>query len=213
MTSIRGYTDLLIKGTAGALSEMQQSFLEVIRSNAGRMDTLVQELLDISRIEAGRLRLEIDQVAMGEVIEEATQMMRREVEAKEHALEVQIRGSLPPVVADRTRLLQVLANLISNACKYTPEKGHIRVFAELADGSFVRCSVSDTGIGVTQEEQELLFTKYFRSRNPAVRSVPGTGLGLAITKSLVELQGGEMWVESKAGKGSTFAFTIPAAAD
>ena len=211
MTSIKGYADLLFKGTAGELNEMQRSFLEVIRSNVARMDALVQDLLDISRIEAGRLKLEIRPVKIEEAVEEAVRLVRRQVEAKKQVLEVQIPAPLPLVTADRNRLIQVLTNLLSNAYKYTPEGGRIRVAAELEDGRFVRCSVSDTGIGMTPEEQERLFTKYFRSQNPAVRSVPGTGLGLVITKSLVELQGGEIWVESEPGKGSTFTFTVPVA--
>jgi len=211
MTSIKGYADLLAKGAAGELTERQRSFLEVIRSNVARMDALVQDLLDISRIEAGRLRLEIGRVAMEEVVEEAVRSVRREVEAKGQTLEVEVSPPLPPVAADRNRLVQILVNLLSNAYRYTPEGGHIRVLAELVDGHFIRCSVSDTGIGITPEEQERLFTKYFRSQHPVVRSVPGTGLGLVITKSLVELQGGRIWVESEPGMGSTFTFTVPVA--
>jgi signal transduction histidine kinase len=114
--------------------------------------------------------------------------------------------------------MQVLTNLVSNAHKYTPEGGGITVRAQMwSDGhdgeseeEFVLCSVADTGIGMSPQDQERLFTtKYFRADNPAVRSVAGTGLGLVITKSLVELHGGEIWVESELGKGSTFFFTVP----
>ncbi len=211
MTSIKGYADLLFNGAAGELNDLQRSFLEVIRSNVVRMNALVQDLLDISRIEAGRLKLEIGLVKMEEAVEEAVQLVRGEVEAKKQVLEVHLPSPLPPVTADRNRLVQILTNLLSNAYKYTPEGGRIRILAEADNGHFVRCSVSDTGIGMTPEEQARLFTKYFRSQNPAVRSIPGTGLGLVITKSLVELQGGEIWVESEPGKGSTFTFTMPVA--
>ncbi len=210
MTAIKGYTDLLVKGLAGDLTDTQRSFLEVIRSNVNRMDTMVQELLDISRIEAGRLRLEIGQVALREAIEEAVRVIRQEIEAKRQTLEVEITEPLPPVRADRNRVVQILTNLLSNAYKYTPEEGHIRVTVQPNSG-FVVCSVSDTGIGIAPEEQERLFTKFFRSQHPVVRNVPGTGLGLVITKSLVELQGGQIWVESEPGKGSTFTFTLPVA--
>jgi len=210
MTSMKGYTDLLIKGTAGELNEMQLSFLEVIRTNVARMDTLVQDLLDVARIEAGRLRLEISKVEMAAAIEDAVRSVRQQIEAKGQALEVVTEEPLPPVSADRNRLVQVLTNLLSNAYKYTPEGGRICIRAGKTDGHIL-CSVSDTGIGMTEEEQERLFTKYFRSNNPAVRNVPGTGLGLVITKSLVELQGGTIWVESAPGQGSTFSFTLPVA--
>jgi signal transduction histidine kinase len=110
-----------------------------------------------------------------------------------------------------------LTNLVSNAHKYTPEGGGIVVRAQRwSDGrggegsrEFVLCSVKDTGIGIKPEDQRRLFTKYFRADNPAVHSVAGTGLGLVITKSLVELHGGEIWVESEWGEGTTFAFTVP----
>jgi len=210
MTAIKGYTDLLVKGLAGDLTETQRSFLEVIRSNVNRMDTMVQELLDMSRIESGRLRLEIGQVALREAIEEAVRAIRQEIEARRQTLEVEIAEPLPPVRADRNRVVQILTNLLSNAYKYTPEEGRIRVTVQ-PNGGFVVCSVSDTGIGIAPEEQERLFTKFFRSQHPLVRSVPGTGLGLVITKSLVELQGGQIWVESEPGKGSTFTFTLPVA--
>ncbi len=211
MTSMKGYADLLVKGTAGELNDMQRQFMEVIRANISRMDSLVQDLLDISRIEAGRLKLEIRHVQMEELVEEAIRGVQRQIESKEQTLELAVQRPLPLVLADRNRVVQVLTNLLSNAFKYTPEGGNIHVQVEPVDGAFVRCTVTDTGIGMSEEELERLFTKYFRSSSAAVRNTPGTGLGLVITKSLVELQGGDIWVESELGKGSTFAFTIPTA--
>ena len=117
---------------------------------------------------------------------------------------------LPLVHADPARLAQILINLLSNAYKYTPRGGHIRVRAWLQDGT-VHCAVSDTGIGISPEEQASLFTKFFRSEDPAVRETPGTGLGLCIVKSLTELQGGQVEVESRVGEGTTFTFTVPVA--
>jgi len=219
MTSIKGYTDLLAKGTVGELSDMQRSFLETVRSNVERMNKLVSDLLDISRIESGRMWLEFRSVSIEKAIGEVLRMTRRQIEAKQQTLEVDIPSDLPLVRGDRDRLVQVMTNLVSNACKYTPEEGHIAIRAQRwSDGrgavgqdEFVLCSIADTGIGITSEDQEWLFTKYFRADDPAVHSVPGTGLGLVITKSLVELHGGEIWVESEVGKGSTFTFTIPVA--
>jgi signal transduction histidine kinase len=217
MTSMRGYTDLLAKGAAGELNEMQHSFLETIRSNVVRMNALVSSLLDISRIESGRIKINLMDVSVEHIIEEALRTIRGQIEAKQQPLEVDIAPDLPLVRGDRDRLVQVLTNLLSNAYKYTPEGGQITVRAQRwvdagdtsgKDG-FVLCSVADTGLGMSPEDQERLFTKYFRSEDPAVRSESGTGLGLVITKSLVELQGGQIWVESEVGKGSTFAFTIP----
>jgi signal transduction histidine kinase len=217
MTSMRGYTDLLAQGAAGGLNDMQQSFLDTIRSNVDRMNSLVSSLLDISRIESGRIRINLAEVSVEQIVEDALRTIRGQIEAKQQPLVVEITPDLPLVKGDRERLVQVLTNLVSNAYKYTPEGGQITVRAQRwsngkggaeRDG-FVMCSVTDTGIGMSQEDQERLFTKYFRSDDPSVRSEVGTGLGLVITKSLVELQGGEIWVESQLGQGSTFAFTIP----
>jgi signal transduction histidine kinase len=219
MTSIKGYTDLLIKGTAGELGDVQRSFLDTVRSNVDRMNTLVSELLDISRIESGRIRLEFGDVSVEELIQEVLRTIRGQIEAKQQVLEVDVPSDLPLMRGDRGRLVQVMTNLVSNAYKYTPEGGHIAIRAQqwsdgqgaVEEDGFVMCSVADTGIGISPEDQERLFTKYFRADNPAVRSVPGTGLGLVITKSLVELHGGEIWIESELGRGSTFSFTIPIA--
>ena len=219
MTSIKGYTDLLAKGVAGELNDAQQNFLGTVRSNVDRMNTLVSDLLDISRIESGRIRLEFKSVSVEKVIEDALWTTRRQIEAKQQTLETDIPSDLPLVRGDQDRLVQILTNLVSNAWKYTSEGGHITIRAQRwldeqdteRQNGFVLCSVADTGIGMSPEDQERLFTKYFRADNPDVLSVAGTGLGLVITKSLVELQGGEIWVESEVGRGSTFSFTIPEA--
>lgn len=219
MTSIKGYTDLLAKGAAGELNDAQCGFLETIRSNVDRMSTLVSDLLDISRIESGRLRLEFKDVSLESVIEEALRALHGQVEAKRQTLKVDVSPGLPLVRGDRGRLIQVLTNLVSNAYKYTPEGGQIEICARscsedakaVEQDGVVLCSVADTGVGIAPEDQERLFTKYFRADDPAVRNVKGTGLGLVITKSLVEMHGGEIWVESEVNKGSTFAFTVPVA--
>jgi signal transduction histidine kinase len=219
MTSIKGYTDLLVKGAAGELNEAQHGFLETVRSNTDRMNKLVSDLLDISRIESGRIRLELRRLSVDQVIEDALRTIRRQIEGKRQTLGVNVSPDLPLVWGDRDRVVQILTNLVTNAHKYTPEGGGIAICAKkwsdgrngVAQAEFVMCSVSDTGIGISPEDQERMFTKYFRADDPAVMSVAGTGLGLVITKSLVELHGGEIWVESELGKGSLFAFTIPTA--
>jgi signal transduction histidine kinase len=214
MTSMKGYTDLLVKGAAGPLTDLQTQFLNTVRSNVERMSTLVGDLLEISRIETGRLKLDIKPVSMVDVIEETLRTTQRQIEEKEQALDVTVPDDLPAVMGDRARLVQVMTNLISNAYKYTPNGGHIFVSAQpKANGSpgFVMCAVKDSGIGISDEDKSKLFTKFFRSGDPAVREVPGTGLGLSITKSLIEMHGGQIWVESQVGHGATFAFTVPVA--
>jgi signal transduction histidine kinase len=216
MTSMKGYADLLTKGVGGELTEQQTQFVQVIRSNVTRMDRIVQDLLDVSRIESGRLKLQMEEIKPAEIVNEAVQAFEQEIAAKHQQLTVDVSKDLPTVVGDRGRLVQVLTNLISNANKYTEEAGAVTVRAEryTLDGhEYIRWSVSDTGIGMTQEEMDQLFTKYFRSKNPAVRSVQGTGLGLVISRSIIEMHDGHITVESQMGEGSTFSFSLPTASD
>jgi signal transduction histidine kinase len=210
MTSIRGYADILAKQIAGPLTSQQSQFLDTIRSNVERMQILVSDLQDISRIEAGRLKLEIRLTYLEDAMEEAMRVVQRSLEEKGQHLSQDLPVTLPPVEADPARLSQVLVNLLSNASKYGPENEPIAVRAWVED-DFVFCAVSDRGIGMAPEDQAQLFTKFFRSEDPRVREQTGTGLGLCIVKNLVEMQGGDITVETKVGQGSTFTFSIPAA--
>jgi signal transduction histidine kinase len=211
LTSIRGYTDVLLRGLSDPLTPQQQQFISVVHSNVERMQVLLSDLRDISRIETGHMKLDIEPTPLTDALKDALAATRGQIEARSQELTLEIPQNLPKVSADPARLTQILVNLISNAYKYTPEGGHIRVQASRQDG-YVRCDVSDTGIGISLEDQERLFTKFFRSEDPAVRENQGTGLGLCIVKSLVELQGGRIAVESQIGEGTTFWFTMPIAA-
>jgi signal transduction histidine kinase len=219
MTSIRGYTDLLLGGAVGGINEAQENFLRTVRSNVNRMATLVSDLADISRIESGRLRLEFAPVGLMDVVDEVVQAQEQRLKEKGQTLEQRISENLPPVWGDRNRILQVLTNLLSNANKYTPDGGIITIQAKQSDNLWdsegapvvVLIDVQDTGIGMLEEDKDQIFTKFFRSADPKVREVPGTGLGLNITKYLVEMQGGRIWFESEFGKGTTFRFTLPIA--
>ncbi len=208
LTSIKGYVDLILLGSVGEISPMQRSFLEVVRSNSNRLVDLINDLLDISRIETGRIVLNPEPISILEVVEEVTESARAEIERKHLRLEVQVAPDLPPVQADRKRIVQVLNNLVSNAYKYTREGGRIAVVAGCTDG-FVQISVADSGVGISKEDLKKLFTRFFRADNPLRDEVGGTGLGLAISKSFIELHGGQMWVESEVDVGSTFFFTLP----
>jgi len=210
MTSIRGYAEMLEKGMAGSLGENQMSFVHTITRNVQRMQILVSDLQDVSRIETGQIKLNVTSADLPGALENALQATQGQIEARSQQLTVDVPEGLPLVRADPARLVQILINLLSNAYKYTPEGGRIRVQAWLQD-EHVHCAVSDDGIGISPEDRACLFTKFFRSESQAVREVPGTGLGLCIVKSLVELQGGEIEVETEIGKGSTFTFSVPVA--
>jgi signal transduction histidine kinase len=217
MTSIKGYTELLAAGSVGQVNEMQANFLSTIRSNVERMSTLVSDLNDNAKIEAGRLRLDYKAVDVPDIVDDVIRSTRRQIEDRKQTVELQLQTSLSLVWADRTRVTQVLTNLVSNAHKYTPEGGKVLVGAEATNNQWdpegakrvVHIWVKDNGIGISIEDQAKIFQRFFRSDDSKAREAPGTGLGLNITKSLVEMQGGRIWFESEYRKGTTFHFTVP----
>ena len=219
MTSIKGYTDLLAGGAVGQINEMQTNFLHTIKSNVERMSTLVSDLNDNGKIEAGRLRLEYKAANVPDLVNEVIKTLKRQIEEKKQILEVIMPEKISSIWADRIRVSQVLVNLLSNAYKYTPEGGTIEVGVEETANQWdsegaarvVHIWVKDNGIGLSEEDQQKMFQKFFRSEDPKAREAPGTGLGLNITKSLVEMQGGKIWFESEYRKGTTFHFTVPVA--
>lgn len=206
MTSIRGYADLL--PVVGSVNEQQRNFVETIKNNVHRMTVLVSDLSDISRIESGQLKVELEPIDLEAVIDEAVESVIAQVEQRSHRYMENRAPNLPPVQGDRSRVIQVLVNLLSNAYKYTPTGGTITLSTEF-NGDYVRVSVRDTGVGMTPEQVARLGTKFWRADNEHVNNQPGTGLGLAITQNLIALMGGELLVESTPGEGSTFTIALP----
>ncbi|RLD06815.1 MAG: hypothetical protein DRI32_01985 [Chloroflexi bacterium] len=219
MTSIKGYTELLAAGAVGEVNENQANFLQTIRSNVIRMSTLVSDLNDNSKIEVGRLRMDFNAVDIAEIINNAVRSTDKQIAEKKQSIVLEIPEDLSKIWADRTRVEQVLVNFVSNSYKYTQEEGTIIIGAEETDNQWdpegapkvIHIWVKDNGIGMTEEDQKKVFTKFFRSEDQKAREAPGTGLGLNITKSLIEMQGGRTWFESKFREGTTFHFTIPIA--
>ena len=207
MTSIKGYADLLSKGLAGPLNDQQQSFMAVILRNLDRMSVLIRDLSDINQIESGRMKFELAPFDLHLIVKDVVGSLREAMESRKQTYHIQVAPDMPPVYADRTRIGQVLTNLVSNAHKYTPDGGAITVRLNWQDG-FAQVEVVDTGIGIKPEEQAKLFSQFFRSDDSAVRAQVGWGLGLSIVKMMVEAQGGQINFQSEYGKGSTFSFTM-----
>ena len=217
MTSMKGYTDLLLKGVVGPVNEQQSDFLTTIFNNVNRMETLVSDLNDLTKQQTDNLRLDIYPVDFRSVIFETIRAQQRQIEEKNQELVMEVPENLPQVMGDQNRLIQIMTNFVSNANKYTPPDGTITVRAEATRNHWdpqgphqvVHCFIRDTGIGMAKEDLDQLFTPYFRSENPKTREQPGTGLGLTITRGLIEQHGGTIWVESELEVGTTFHFTIP----
>ena len=217
MTSIRGYTDLLLAEAVGEINDAQENFLHTIRSNVMRMSTLVSDLADVARIESGRLRIEFSSVEVKDMVQEVVSSQAAELSEKRQTVNIQIPEVLNPVWGDRLRLIQVMTNLVNNAHKYSPFGSEITIAASRQENywdpegaaDMVLVSVHDMGIGMSEDDQKHIFTKFFRSSDPKARDASGTGLGLNISQNLVEMQGGKIWFESKLGQGTTFFFTIP----
>ena len=219
MTSIKGYTELLATGAVGSITPDQANFLSTIRNNTDRMNTLVSDLNDLTKIEAGSMRMEPEALDLKEIINELVRSTKRQLEEKQQTLHIEIDKELSEVWADPNRLLQILTNLISNAHKYTHKNGEISLIAEKSkdywgtDPSIwvTHIMVKDNGLGISVEDQKMIFQKFFRSEDAEIRASSGTGLGLNITRSLVEMQGGRIWFESEYKKGTTFHLTLPMA--
>jgi signal transduction histidine kinase len=210
MTSILGYADLTLM--QGGLSPRQQEFLQRIHNTVKRMEILVSDLADISRIESGHFFMNETVVKVADVVQAVKDGTMPQINERQHNYVEDIEESLPDLHTDYFRLLQVLVNLVSNAYKYTPEKGTITLSAKRITSSKgderVQFSVRDTGIGLSKESILMLGTKFWRAEDDFTRSQSGTGLGFAITRSLVEQMGSRILIESEVGKGSSFTFDV-----
>ena len=211
MTGIQGYADLLLMAPDN-LTEKQQHFLQQIRDTVDRMNMLVADLSDITRVESGQFLMDEMSVDVAAAVETVRNMVQIDMDKRQHNFGVNVPDDLPPVWTDYYRLLQVLTNLLTNACKYTPDGGQVRLDVVQHDER-VHFSVSDTGIGLSEEQLANLGTKFWRAEDEFTRSQPGTGLGFSITARLVEQMGSEITVDSTIGEGSTFAFSVAIASD
>lgn len=211
MTSIQGYADLLLMN-ADDFSEKQQRFLGRISSTVKRMENLVSDLADVSRIESGQFLMESIRVETGTVIETVHDAIMPQIQKRNHIYKEDIDENLSDMFTDYYRLMQVLINLLSNAYKYTPPGGTITLAVKQRDKR-VEFSISDTGVGLSEEQIKNLGTPFWRAEDDFTHSQPGTGLGFFITRSLVRQMGSHVEILSTVGKGSTFKFSVATAPD
>ena len=211
LATIKNAIQLLLRGKAGGINEIQENFLTMAEKNINRLTNILNNLLDLSKIESGKIGMNLEELDPGVSVGFVLSSFKPQADGKSIHLGNEIAKDLPLIYADREKVEQILTNLIGNAVKFTPEGGEVTVSARLSDRvkNAVELSVHDTGIGIPEDQLEKIFQKFHQVEGSLHHSATGTGLGLAITKGLVETQQGQIWVESEVGNGSTFTFTLP----
>ena len=210
LTAIKASADNMLDRLIGDLNGKQVGYLTRIKSNSDRLARLINDLLDLSTIEAGKIDLRPTNLPLVTLVKEAAESLRPV--AAEKVINLTVMSADPGVIAwaDRDKVIQVLMNLIGNALKFTPTGGKVTIAVTKNSAAWMQISVTDTGPGIPAEEVNKVFGRFYQIGQAGTQKTQGTGLGLAISKALVEMHGGKIWVESEAGKGSTFSFTLPA---
>lgn len=213
LNSIIGFSQLLMSGTIRELTAEEKEMIGYILSSGRHLLNLINDILDLSKVEAGKLELELSTFSLRDLLSSSIIMVREKAMKHNIKLSLEIEPDADiEVQADNRRLKQILFNLLSNAVKFTPDGGSVSLRAK-RNGDFIEVSVSDTGIGIKQEDMAKLFQPFQQLESTYTKEYEGTGLGLAITKRLVELHGGRIWVESEFNKKSVFTFVIPVKQD
>lgn len=210
LTSIMAYAELLVRSGDGNLTEKQRKQASVINKSATHLKFLISDLLDVSRIESGKLSLEMSTFRIADAVRDVVEQFEPVLAEKGQDLDVHIGDDNMQVHADRSRIVQIVSNLVENASKYSPPETVVTVNVHRRR-SEVLITVSDQGIGISPEDQRQLFQPFFRANSDLTRTEPGTGLGLALVKSIAELHGGHVAVDSEPGGGSTFSLALRAA--
>ncbi|MFI5184546.1 MAG: sensor histidine kinase, partial [Vicinamibacteria bacterium] len=207
MNAVLGYTDLILDNIFGDVPEAIRDTLERVKTNGQHLLSLINDVLDLSRMEAGQLTLSLADYSMGEIVHAVVSAVESLAAAKKLAFKAIVPADLPPGRGDERRLTQVLLNLAGNAIKFT-DAGEVSIEAQAVDGAFL-VSVSDTGPGISEADQQKIFEEFQQADSSSTRTKGGSGLGLSISRRIVELHGGRLWVKSALGEGSTFYFTMP----
>ncbi|MBY0528048.1 MAG: DUF3365 domain-containing protein [Gemmataceae bacterium] len=206
MNSILGFSEVLL--SSGQLNEKQQRWVQNIQSSGERLLNLINDILDLAKIEAGKMEVRPEDLRIADVCEGQLNMFRPLAQKKNIDMRSQVDVSLPMLKQDPVKLQQILSNLLSNAIKFTPEGGRVLLKAE-TEPRHVVLTVTDTGVGIAPEDQELVFERFRQAGNPLTREHAGTGLGLSIVRELSKLLGGEVTLRSELGRGSTFTVRLP----
>lgn len=210
LTAIKGSVDNMLDGIVGTLNDKQTRYLSRIKANADRLARLITDLLDLSKIESGKIDLRPASWPLISVLREVVEALRPMAAQKLIELRVPVLQDEIQVWADRDKVIQILMNLIGNALKFTPVHGEITVSIEDIENEWMKLSIADTGPGIPAEEADKIFDKFYQLEQSGKQKAKGTGLGLAISRALVEMHGGDIWLERDVARGCVFSFTLPA---
>jgi len=208
LNSIIGFSEILHDGVFGHVNEKQAKYVNNVLVSGKHLLQLINDILDLSKVEAGKIELVCEDFSVSDAINEVRALTASIAAKKNLVVDVSVDEGLTTIHADEGKFKQILYNLLSNAVKFTPESGSITVGARQS-GDMAEISVTDTGIGISEEDQKKLFQPFIQADATTSREYGGTGLGLSLVKKFSELHGGTAWVESEPGKGSTFTFAIP----
>lgn len=209
LSGIKWLLELLQKTDNGSFSKKQKDLIDKVYGANERMIALVNDLLEVSRIEQGETKLYLQPTDLTEIIRSLIRDKASEIKKKRLQVAFTIETEpFPVVLTEPNKIKQAINNLLNNAVTYTEEGGKIAIDLKVNDGMLL-CIISDTGVGIPEEQQDRIFDKFFRGSNVLQFETIGTGLGLYIAKSFIEGSGGKIWFKSKLGKGTTFYFTLP----
>ncbi len=208
LNSVIGFSDILLERVFGELNDKQLKYINNISTSGKHLLKLINDILDLSKVEAGKMELHYSEFSVNSVFEEVKVVLIPLAQTKSLEIYFNVKSEFTTLEADRSRLIQILYNLASNSIKFTPEGGKVTISC-IKSGSLALISVTDTGIGISAEDQRKLFQPFTQIDASTSRQYCGTGLGLALVKKIVNLHQGDIWVESDIGKGSTFTFSIP----
>jgi signal transduction histidine kinase len=208
LNAILGFSEVLAERMFGEVNEKQAEYLQDILSSGRHLLSLINDILDLSKVEAGRLELELERFHLPTALDNALTLVRERATRHGITLTQTVGAGVGDIVADERKVKQVLLNLLSNAVKFTPDGGRVDLTATVAE-DVITIAVSDTGIGIAQEDQAAIFEEFRQVGRDDARKQEGTGLGLTLAKKFVELHGGRIWVQSQLGHGATFTFSLP----
>ena len=208
LNAVIGFSDVLREQMFGPLNAKQEEYVTDILTSGQHLLSLINDVLDLSKVEAGKMELESGVFDLRKLLENSLVMVKERALSHGIQLSLDIGDGIGLIEADERRVKQVLFNLLSNAVKFTPDKGRVGIRVRLVE-STVEISVSDTGVGISEEDMPKLFGEFQQLHTGLTNKPEGTGLGLSLTKRFIELHGGRIWVESVAGQGSTFTFSLP----